>query len=100
MLEHIEKLESQKDIQSFFEEIAESKYAKDIAEIIGPQTQNKIDAFIKKGNKNDLKQAILSISSAFFISSFTVEVGIAGFLCLFPNFAPFAAYIPLFYLLL
>ena len=94
MLEHIEKLESQKKIQSFFEEIVESKYAKDIAEIIGPQAQDKIDNFIKKGNKNDLKQAILSISSAFFISSFATQVGIAGFLYLFPNFIPYAAYIP------
>ena len=94
MLEHIEKLETKKNIQSFFEKIVESKYAKDIAEIIGPQAQDKIDTFIKKGNKNELKQAILYISSAFFISSFTANIGIAGFLYLFPNFAPYAAYIP------
>ena len=93
MLEHIEKLETKKNIQSFFEKIVESKYAKDIAEIIGPQAQDKIDTFIKKGNKNELKQAILYISSAFFISTFTA-IGINGFLSLFPNFVPFAPYIP------
>ena len=48
MLKYIEELKAQNDIQYFFEKIAESKYAKDIAEIIGPQAQDKIDFFIKK----------------------------------------------------
>ena len=48
MLKYIEELKAQNDIQYFFEKIAESKYAKDIAQIIGPQAQDKIDFFIKK----------------------------------------------------
>lgn len=37
LLEYIEKFESQKKIQSFFSTNVESKYSKDIAEIIGAQ---------------------------------------------------------------
>ena len=48
MLKYIEKLKAQNDIQNFFERITERKYSKDIAEIIGPQAQEKIDFFIKK----------------------------------------------------
>jgi len=97
MLEYIEKIKTEKDIQDFFEKIAESKYAKDIADIIGPQAQDKIDTFIKNKDKNRLKQAILSISSAFFISSFySGEIVIASYLLsyLFPSLAPYLAFIP------
>ena len=48
MLKYIEELKAQNKIQFFFEKIAESKYSKDIAEIIRPQAQEKIDFFIKK----------------------------------------------------
>ena len=48
MLKYIEKLKAQNDIQNYFERITERKYSKDIAEIIGPQAQEKIDFFIKK----------------------------------------------------
>ena len=98
MLEYIEKLESQKEIQSFFSTIVESKYSKDIAEIIGAQAQDKINTFIKKGDKNEIKQAILSISSSFFKASFCsiiVEtISLKLILHFVPSLSPYAAFIP------
>ena len=97
MLKYIEELKAQNDIQYFFEKIAESKYAKDIAEIIGPQAQDKIDFFIKKKDMNMFKQAILSISSAFFISSFNIsKLSIALYILewFVPSLSPYLAFIP------
>ena len=98
MLKYIEELKAQNKIQFFFEKIAESKYSKDIAEIIGPQAQEKIDFFIKKKDINMIKQAILSISSAFFISSFCtggIKFATAYIIQTFvPSLACYLAYIP------
>ena len=73
MLKYIEELKAQNKIQFFFEKIAESKYSKDIAEIIGPQAQEKIDFFIKKKDINMIKQAILSIFLHFLFQVFVQE---------------------------
>ena len=103
LLEQIEKIDSKKEIESFFSNIVESKYSKDIAEIIGVQAQDKINTFIKKCDKNEIKQAILSISSSFFKASFyTGETlfsvnlisNIISFL--FPSLAPYLTFIPSF----
>ena len=98
LLEYIEKLESQKEIQSFFSTIVESKYSKDIAEIIGAQAQDKINTFIKKGDKNEIKQAILSISSSFFKASFCTgiveTISLKLILHFVPSLSPYVAFIP------
>ena len=99
LLEQIEKMDSKEKIESFFSKIVESKYSKDIAEIIGVQAQDKINTFIKKCDKNDIKQAILSISSSFFKASFytgdaLVAANIIAYL--FPGLAPYTAFIPSF----
>ena len=96
MIKYIERLKAQEDIQSFFERIAESKYAKDISEIIGIQAQDKIDTFIKRGNKNEIKQIILSISSLAFCTSFVAAgmMTLAGLLGVFTLSGPFL--VPLF----
>lgn len=99
LLEQIEKMDSKEKIESFFSKIVESKYSKDIGEIIGVQAQDKINTFIKKCDKNDIKQAILSISSSFFKASFytgnaLVATSIIPYL--FPSLAPYAAFIPSF----
>ena len=99
LLEQIEKMNTKEEIESFFSEIVESKYSKDIAEIIGVQAQDKINTFIKKGDKNEIKQAILSISSSFFKASFyTGEALFAAkiIFSFFPSLAPYAAFIPTF----
>ena len=88
MIKYIERLKAQEDIQSFFERIAESKYAKDISEIIGIQAQDKIDTFIKRGNTNEIKQVILSISSIAFYTSFATA-GAMTFTGLFNIFTGF-----------
>jgi hypothetical protein len=96
MIKYIERLKAQEDIQSFFERIAKSKYAKDISEIIGIQAQDKIDTFIKRGNKNEIKQIILSISSIAFCTSFAAAgmMTLAGLLGVFALSGPFL--VPLF----
>ena len=99
LLEQIEKMNTKEEIESFFSEIVESKYAKDIAEIIGVQAQDKINTFIKKGDKNEIKQAILSISSSFFTASFCAGGAlVAGEMMssFFPSLAPYSAFIPSF----
>ena len=89
MIKYIESLNTQEKIQFFFEGIAESKYAKDISEIIGIQAQDKIDTFIKRGNTNEIKQVILSISSIAFYTSFATA-GAMTFTGLFNIFTGFS----------
>ena len=89
MLKYIEELKAQNKIQFFFEKIAESKYSKDIAEIIGPQAQEKIDFFIKKKDINMIKQAILSISSAFFYFKFLYRRNKVCYCLYYTNVCPF-----------